>query len=88
MVRLTDAVSAASKLKVFEVNEVNQSYCTPSCIRTGSLTSIVALVSNRAVFISESCHVVELSVASPRVTVSCSEDTLTPGALITTVCVR
>ena len=85
MVRLTDSISAASRLKVFEVNEVNQSYCTPSCIRTGSLTSIVALVSNRAVFISESCQVVELSVASPSVMVSCYEDTLTPGALTMTV---
>ena len=73
---------------MFDVNEVNQSYCIPFWILTGSLTSIVALVSNRAVFISERCHVVELSVASPRVTVSCSDETLTPGALTTTVWVR
>ena len=85
MVRLTSLVSAGSRLNVFDVNEVNQSYSTPSCTRTGSVTSIVALVSNRAVFIRERCQVVELSEASDRVIVSSSVETLTPGALTITI---
>ena len=85
MVRLTSLVSAGSRLNVFDVNEVNQSYSTPSCTRTGSVTSIVALVSNRAVFIRVRCHVVELSEASDKVIVSSSVETLTPGALTITI---
>ena len=73
-------------MKVFEVNDVNQSNSTPSCTRTGSVTTIEALVSNRAVFIRNNSQVVELSVASARVMVSCSVVTRTPGALTTTVC--
>ena len=87
-VRPTATDSASSRLKVFEVSEEYQSNSTPSLNLTGELATIVALVSNNAVFVRTRFHEVELSSASPKVMNGSSEVTLTPGALIIIVCVR
>ena len=73
--------SAGSRLKVFDVNDENQSNSTPSCIRIGSETAIVAFVSNKAVFVNIKFQVVELSEESVNVIVVISLVTLTPGTL-------
>ena len=73
---------------MFEVSEENQSNSTPSLNLTGELVTIVALVSNNAVFVRTRSHEVELSSASPNVMNGSFEVTLTPGALIIIVWVR
>ena len=72
-------------MNVLFENEENQSNSTPSCILTGSETTILALVSKSAVFVKSSDQVVELSVVPSINIVGFSLVTLTPGTLTITV---
>ena len=80
-----ETCSVGMRLKVFEVKDWNHPNSVPSCTLVGEEADIVALVSKSAVFVSVRSHVEVVEVASTRVIVSSSAETLTPGALTITI---
>ena len=60
---------------------LNQSNSTPSIILTGLVTSMLALVSNRARFVISTSHLVVVSDGSWRVFQAVSVEAWIPGAL-------
>ena len=67
---------------------LNQSNSTPSIILTGLVTSMLALVSNRARFVITTSHLVVVSDGSWRVFQALSVEAWIPGALTPMMTVR